>query len=136
MSEHAALLFANDAFYVAFSNGDYQAMESLWSKSPHITCIHPGWDTLLGSEEVMDSWQTIIENSERMNITCFHASAHVLGDVGYVTCYENTNGVMLAATNIFSMEDGGWKMVHHQSGPAPALFDDEEEEQDPLDRMQ
>jgi len=135
MTEHAALLFANDAFYIAFSGGDYEAMEAMWSKSPQITCIHPGWDALNGSEEVMDSWRTIMENSEKLDITCFHASAHVLGEVGYVVCYEKTNGVMLAATNLFVFEDGAWKMIHHQSGPAPALFDDDEEE-DPLDRMQ
>ncbi|MHA1597729.1 MAG: nuclear transport factor 2 family protein [Alphaproteobacteria bacterium] len=135
MSEHAALLFANDAFYVAFSTGDVEAMEALWSASPQITCTHPGWDTLNGRDEVLDSWHAIMDNSDALNISCFHASAHVLGDVGYVVCYEKTSGVALAATNLFVRENGGWKMFHHQSGPAPALFEDDDDD-DPLDTMQ
>ena len=88
MPQHAALMFANDTFYVAFSSGDYKTMESVWAQSDQLTCTHPGWDTLIGREEVMDSWSSIMENVESVEISCSHANGYVLGDVGYVLCYE------------------------------------------------
>ena len=42
MPEHAAVLFANDAFYLAFANRDYDAMDVIWARDAPVTCIHPG----------------------------------------------------------------------------------------------
>ena len=83
MSEHAAVLFVNDAFYLAFANQDYEAMRSIWASKATVTCIHPGWDVLSDRDEVL--------------------------------------------------EDGQWKMVHHQAGAAPPP---DEPEEDPQNTMQ
>ncbi|NQV47373.1 MAG: nuclear transport factor 2 family protein [Rhodospirillaceae bacterium] len=131
MSEHAAILFANDAFYIAFASCDYEAMETLWSESETIACIHPGWDALIGRDEVMESWGAIMENTGEMDIRCSHAKAHVFGSFGYVICYEGTDEITLVATNVFVLEGSKWRMVHHQAGPAPAAFDEDDEEEPP-----
>jgi hypothetical protein len=34
-----------------------------------------------------------------------------------VICRELVAGSPLVATNVFVLEDEGWKLVHHQSGP-------------------
>jgi hypothetical protein len=36
-----------------------------------------------------------------------------------VTCYEGNahQPAHLAATNVFVLEDGQWRMVHHHAGP-------------------
>ena len=70
MPEHAAVLFANDAFYLAFANRDLDAMEDIWAKETSITCIHPGWEPLLGRDEVMESLEAILNNSPATNISC------------------------------------------------------------------
>jgi hypothetical protein len=38
-----------------------------------------------------------------------------------VVCYEVLDGGVLIATNGFVRESDGWRMVHHQAGPANDL---------------
>ena len=106
MPEHTAVLFANDAFYLAFANRDYDAMEAIWAREAPVTCIHPGWDALAERDEVMESWESILGNPTAINITCKNATVRVFGD---------------------------WKIIHHQAGSAPPP---EETEDEPPDTMQ
>jgi hypothetical protein len=62
MSETAAILFANNAFYIAFRGRDLEAMDDLWAREAPVACIHPGWHALSGREDVMDSWEGILTN--------------------------------------------------------------------------
>ena len=42
----------------------------------------------------------------------------MLGDAAaIVVCRELVAGTPLAATNIYVLEEGSWRLVHHQSGP-------------------
>ena len=41
----------------------------------------------------------------------------MLGNVAYVLCRELVVGSPLAATNVFALEDGEWRMIHHHSSP-------------------
>jgi ketosteroid isomerase-like protein len=133
MPEHAAVLFANDAFYLAFANQDIEAMRSIWARRATVTCIHPGWDVLSDRDEVLDSWEDILASPNATNITCKSPMARVLGEFAYVICHEVLDQGYLVATNVFVQEDGQWKMVHHQAGAAPPPEDPEE---DPQDTMQ
>ncbi len=128
MSEHVAVLFANDAFYLAFAESDVEAMEDLWARVLPVTCVHPGWNALSGRDEVIESWHAIMAGGESPNIQCSNAEAHVHGDVAYVVCHETLDQGFLIATNIFMREDDTWKIVHHQAGPAPEPSADEEPE--------
>lgn len=120
MSEHAAVLFANEAFYLAFAERDLDAMDEVWARRAPVTCIHPGWNPLSGRDEVMLSWRAIFAHDPSPAVQCRAQEAHVLGDVAYVLCHEALGEGFLVATNVFAREDGAWRMVHHQAGPAPA----------------
>lgn len=135
MSEQIAVLFANEAFYVAFATRDYPAMDALWSGRERVSCIHPGWNALAGRDTVMESWRAILANPGAPQIGCRDAIAHVLGDTAYVVCYEAIDGGFLVATNVFVREDGGWKMVHHQAGATPPPPPSEQPDEPP-DRLQ
>ena len=117
MSENDAVLFANEAFYGAFAEGDIDAMEELWAKSVPVSCIHPGWNPLDGREMVMATWTAILSNTQSQKITCLGPKAAVFGDSAIVTCYEEVGGDMLVATNYFIQEGRRWLLVHHQAGP-------------------
>ncbi len=121
MSDADAVLTANQTFYRAFSDGDMDAMDALWSSAAPVACSHPGWAVLTGRDTVMDSWRTILDSPGRPYISCRGAEAHDLGGAAYVTCYEDVGAGVLAATNIFVHEDGAWRMVHHQAGPTATL---------------
>ncbi len=121
MSENAAVLFANEAFYIAFLSGDYEAMDSLWAQDAPVSCIHPGWHHLMGRDAVMESWYSLIDNSELPNMKYSNAVASVYGNMAVVICYEIFPEALLVATNIFVKEDNAWKIVHHQAGGSSEL---------------
>jgi hypothetical protein len=123
MSQHEAVLFANEAFYLAFCSRDLLAMADLWATGVPVSCIHPGWAPLLGRDDVLQSWEGILSGDASPTITCHGPRAHVYGEAATVLCYERVPQSYLIATNIFIREGGLWKIVHHQAGPtngAPA----------------
>ncbi len=119
MSDEAAVLFVNQAFYEAFSDHDIGAMDAIWSREGPISCVHPGWGALAGREAVMESWAAILSGADAPRITCRSPTAFVFGAIAYVICYEELGSSFLIATNIFAREDMCWKLVHHQAGVAP-----------------
>lgn len=120
MTDRRAILSANDAFYKAFQGRDIRAMAEIWAASAAVTCIHPGWRPLFGREAVLGSWAAILAGREAPSIARVRPEVSVLGDTGYVLCYEVLDAVFLVATNIFVREAKVWRLVHHQAGAAPS----------------
>ena len=118
MSDEDAVLAANEAFYRAFAARDFAAMDALWAAEAPVACIHPGWDALVGREAVMESWAAILGGPGAPQIRCEAPRAFVLGDGAFVICREALEAGRLIATNVFVRERDGWRMVHHQAGPA------------------
>lgn len=117
MSDTAAVMFANDAFYAAFAAGDLEAMGRLWAEDHPVTCIHPGWQPLFGYEAVMESWRGILSSGETAAIRCQDARVHAAGDLAWVTAFERLPRGVLVATNLFLRRGAQWRMIHHQAGP-------------------
>jgi ketosteroid isomerase-like protein len=115
----AQVLAANRAFYAAFSNGDYEAMSSLWAEHAPSACLHPGMPVIHGRSRILAAWRQILERSASWDMRCRTAQVHLLGAVAYVTCLEASGAqeAHLVATNIFVLENGRWRMVLHQAGP-------------------
>ena len=111
------VLRANALFYDAFRDADLDTMEALWSQALPIACIHPGWQALIGRQEVMASWRAILLGANRPDIQCEQARANLLGSTCFVTCVERIGDGALAATNLFVLEEGAWYLVHHQASP-------------------
>lgn len=112
-----ALLFANEFFYQAFMDRNYEAMEEIWSETAPVTCLHPGWPPVIGRDDVMESWKSIISHPDSPRIRCHMAQPYVYGDAASVICFEEIENRFLVATNVFVRDGSVWKMVHHQSGP-------------------
>lgn len=129
--ERNAVLFANEAFYQAFAARDLAAMDAVWARRLPVSCIHPGWDLLVGRQPVMESWRSILSSPASPAIACRNPTAHLLGDVALVTCYEAIGDTYLIATNVFAREGGAWRMVHHQAGPTSGVPAPEPEDEAP-----
>lgn len=114
-----AVLEANAAFYRAFSRGDLAAMSELWSKRARISCLHPGAPLLLGHEAVLGSWQAILKGTPEFRLRGDSPVVQLYGGVAVVLCYEGADAdpAHLAATNVFVLEHGVWRMTHHHAGP-------------------
>jgi hypothetical protein len=124
------LLRANRDFYRAFASADYVAMDRLWSEHAESTCVHPGWEALRGRERVMASWRGILRRP--LPVRSRDEVATVLGDVGVIVCVEVLPEGELVATNVFVLEQGRWRMLHHQAGLiARRERDRDEEEEEP-----
>lgn len=117
MAQHEAVLFANEAFYLAFRGRDVDGMNDLWAENAAVSCIHPGWHALHGREAVLESWESILANEGSPDIRCRDPRAAVYGETATVICFEEIGGDYLIATNVFHREAGRWRMVHHQAAP-------------------
>lgn len=127
------VLFANEAFYQAFADGDVAAMAALWAEELPIACLHPGAEPVSGREAVMASWQAVLR--EPPPVACRGPKVYETGpDGAFVICWEEVGGGFLIATNIFARERGQWRMVHHQAGPIrgrPKQLSEEEDRRPP-----
>lgn len=112
-----AVLFANERFYHAFAQGNFEEMEALWAVGVAVSCLHPGHPPLFGQKAVLESWQLILQNGGAEGIRCENPTASIYGEWATVICYESLQGGHLIATNIYLLQQNEWKMIHHQAGP-------------------
>jgi uncharacterized protein (TIGR02246 family) len=131
MSDEAAILAANAAYYRAFASADFAAMSHIWADD-NVSCIHPGWPVLIGRQAILESYREILRNPDQERIEARNETVMVAGDDARVICVEFVGGAALAATNMFRRMGGAWRMTHHQAGPIAALV--EEASTQPLSR--
>ncbi|MEQ8602027.1 MAG: nuclear transport factor 2 family protein [Marivibrio sp.] len=112
------ILFANEAFYQAFADGDEAAMDALWARDLPVACLHPGWEPLYERDHVMASWRAVLQDPP--GVQCRAPRVFCYGDVAFVICFEMIRDNALIATNHFAKEEGRWVMTHHQAGPTRA----------------
>ncbi len=120
-----AVRAANLAFYDAFTQLDLDAMSKLWAKRAPVTCVHPGWDLVLGYEAVMQSWRAIFEGTSEIRFRVEDPQVTAVGEAGWVVCrellYTTVGGTPLenamTAINTFVLEDGVFRITHHHAAP-------------------
>ena len=117
MDQAPAVLFANERFYNAFAQGNFEEMEAIWALEVAVSCLHPGHPPLFGQQAVLESWQLILQEGGTEGIQCASPLVSLYGELATVICYESLQGGHLLATNIFLLQQNEWKMVHHQAGP-------------------
>ena len=115
VTDDTQLMAANRSFYAAFGRGDYEAMDDLWARNVPVCCVHPGWSPVRGRDKVMSTWRGILQKPPQPAIQPLGEQATVFGTVGMVVGFEAIGDLTLVATNIFVLEHGAWKMVHHQA---------------------
>ena len=113
VSDEAAVLAANAAFYLAFNQRDIPGMDDLWTRQQHATCIHPNGQLLTGRAAVLESWHAILSNPTQARIVAAADRALVSGDLALVVGRELVSGSAIAASNMFVREDDVWRMLHH-----------------------
>jgi len=132
MSTHAKLqtdeeevLTANRTFYVALRTLDMSLMAQVWLHADWVKCLHPGWDLLVGWEEVRKSWEEIFRSTDQMMVSISRPLVHVAGDVAWISCLEDVtaahqnefDSALVEATNIFQRHQDCWLIVHHHTTP-------------------
>jgi len=127
----------NALFYDCFRRGDFEKMwKEVWGVGAHVRCTHPGMPTVLGDENVKESWRIVFESmgggsssnsgesstssQQKMDVRCKNVEAYASGNLGIVTCEEVVmRASTLTCTNVFEKQGGEWKMIQHH---ASAIF--------------
>ena len=120
-----ALRAANTRFYSAFESLDIAQMEAVWAHDDEVECVHPGWELLLGWEEVRERWARLFANARRVRIALSSVWIRIEGRVGWVACTEHVttafadsfDDAMIQATNIFVRHEDGWLLVARHASP-------------------
>src|SRR5450830_1940408 len=123
MSDEAAILAANAAYYRAFTSADFATMSRLWADD-NVSCIHPGWPVLLDRPAILESYCEILRNPDQERIEPRNETVMAAGEEARVFCVEFVGGAALAATNLFKRVNGAWRMTHHEAGPVAALVEE------------
>ena len=68
----------------------------------------------------MDSWKLVLRNTSKISIQVERVHTYVAADMAFVTCEEHIDAGdsigAVAATNVFALQDGQWRIVHHHGG--------------------
>ncbi len=120
MPDDRGVIAANRAFYAAFRAGDYGRLEALWAQRSPLLCTHPSWPALHGREAVLQSWRDILDGGPPP-IECLEPRVTWVGELALLTCLEQIDQNLLAATNIFVREDDEWRLIHHHAGQLAVL---------------
>jgi ketosteroid isomerase-like protein len=132
VTDEEKVLAAHQRFYSALERLDLEAMEAVWLHEDWVACVHPGWELLVGWEEVQESWQRIFENTRRMQVGISDVTVRVEGGTAWVNCVEQVTSsfetgfstAWVQATSIYVKRNGDWRLVHHHASPIPHAEDE------------
>ncbi len=133
MKTELALRAANDQFYTALNAmfiGDLQPLQDIWSHAEDVTLMDPFGGRLTGWEAVGGEFTKVGAMKLGGKIVFKDLHLYAGSDLGYTIGVEDGENmgadgkpvkVNHRATNIFRMENGQWKLVHHHTDLSPEL---------------
>ena len=136
MTPTDVLKAANAKFYASINTmlttGNADSFSDVWSHRDSASNFGPSGGQQVGWKAIDAEFKR--EGAMKMggNVTCedMVVTVDTDGDTGYVTCVEvgnnmtidgKTSQVKFRSTNIYRMEDGKWKLVHHHTDVAPVM---------------
>ena len=123
----ADLVKANENFYSAIKNCNFDQMQDVWLKDPSVKCVHPGWPMLHGWEAVSQSWKNIFDNGAPIDIELEEVDTQLSGNSAWVICIEKISYKIedeihsgyAQSTNIFRFDGAKWLLALHHASPVP-----------------
>lgn len=128
-----ALRAANSQLYVAINlvlAGNPDMIDNVWSQKDDVTNFGPFGGRIAGWKAVDAQFKKEAAMKMGGTVVCEDLTVTVGADMGFTTCVEvgnhlNLNGkpeqVRFRSTNVFRLEKGEWKLVHHHTDPAPVM---------------
>jgi ketosteroid isomerase-like protein len=132
-TDEKGLLAANDQFYAALNSmftGELAPMNAVWSHRNDVTNLGPFGDRLVGWDAVGPEFQKEAGMKLGGRVVCKDAIVHAGRDMGFSVCVEQGENMSAGgkpvvvshrATNIFRLEEGQWKLMHHHTDLSPEL---------------
>ena len=127
------LVKANEQFYTALNlmfTGNLEPMNAIWAHDSKITNMGPFGSCLTGWEAVGAEFRREAGMKLGGKVVCNDLHVYSGPDMGYTVCVEigenmSAEGKPVAvrhrATNIFQLQNGTWKLIHHHTDLSPQL---------------
>jgi ketosteroid isomerase-like protein len=122
-----AIRSATVLFYEAFNSalhGDLDPLSAVWSHRPDVSNLSAAGGHAMGWNEVSAGFRNMARLYPGGNITQRDMTVVAGTDMGYSVCTEtgqlrSSEGPMVTfnqrATNVFRLEGGTWKLIHHHA---------------------
>ena len=119
---------AEAAFYAAFEAMDLAAMAAVWSHAEDVTCIHPMGHAIHGWPALEQSWARIFQGLGQARFVLSDLREFAQPSLSVRFVHENihhgpgfTGISRVLATNVFRLEDRGWRLISHHASPGGVL---------------
>jgi len=117
---------AEIAFYEAIERADMKALDEVWSSDENIVCIHPGASRIEGRKAVMDSFVELFADAPILSFSIVDAlytgneslAVHLVREE--IELDGQVVSIMIS-TNIYHVENGGWRMLLHHASLEPDI---------------
>ncbi|HYB91562.1 MAG TPA: nuclear transport factor 2 family protein [Candidatus Binataceae bacterium] len=128
-----AIRQATLAYYVALNSvlgGDPDPMTAVWSHGSDVSNLSAYGERAIGWNEVQAGYRNAARRSLTGRISPSQIVVVVSGAMGFSVCDESgelrgsdrmTFKLSARTTNIFRLENGKWKLVHHHTDPVAEL---------------
>lgn len=121
----------SDKFYSGLSRMDVAALPELWSHRDDVTTMHPMGGEQVGWEEVRTSFEQAAGAMTDSHVDLIDQRIHAGTDLAYETGIERGSAKVGGepvsfehrVTNVYRLEDGQWKMIHHHTDTSPGLVE-------------
>ena len=131
MSTEDDVRAVSDKFYSGLSRMDVAALPEIWSHSDDVTTMHPMGGEQVGWEAVRASFEGAAGLMTDSHVELIDQRIYAGTDLAYETGIER-GGAQLAGepvkfehrvTNVYRLEDGQWKMIHHHTDVSTGLVE-------------
>jgi ketosteroid isomerase-like protein len=118
---------ADQLFLVALESLDAEKITECFSRSDEASLLFPGTDLARGPRAIRSAWEEIAQHTRFLRTMMKPVTVMRVGPLGWSflsgslvsTHGDETLTVDVYMTNIYRLESGGWKLLHHHSAPAP-----------------
>ena len=116
-------------FYSGLSRMDVAALPEIWSHSDDVTTMHPMGGEQVGWEEVRTSFELAAGPMTDSHVELIDQRIYAGTDLAYETGIERGSAKLAGepiefehrVTNVYRLEDGQWKMIHHHTDLSTGL---------------
>ncbi len=118
---------ADETFFEALETLDVEEIMDCWAVEGPVSLLFPGVEDAVGRQMVEAAWEMVALHTSELKTMLEAQVVMRRGELGYSflsgrilsTHGDEALTVEVYVTNIYKLEEGEWKMVHHHTTPAP-----------------
>ena len=131
MSKEDEVRTVSDRFYSGLSRMDFSALPEIWSHGDDVTTMHPMGGEQVGWDAVRTSFEEAGGAMTDSRVELIDQRIHAGQDLAYETGIERGRAKLAGesvefehrVTNVYRLEGGQWKMIHHHTDVSPGMVE-------------